>query len=77
MNVVKVQFGLRSYSSSAAICISCHTASSAAAHSSGLFTQSGRRVFRELGPRFVMVSCANALEARSRLRALLGLTPGW
>ena len=77
MNVVKVQLRLRSYSSSAAICISCQTANSEAAHSVGLFTQSGRRVFRELAPRFIMVSCENAWEARSRSRALLGLVSGW
>lgn len=77
MKVVKVQSRLRSYSSSAAICISCQTASSAAAHSVGLFTQSGRRVFREFGPRFIMVSCVNASEASSRSRLLLGLVSGW
>src|SRR5262249_2404987 len=77
MNGLTLQLRVRSYSSSAARCISCHTASSDAAHSLGLFVQRGIRVFRVDGPRFIAVICVKALDANVRSAALLPLVPGW
>jgi hypothetical protein len=76
-NVVNEQLRVRSYSSSAARCTSCHTASSDAEHSVGLFRQRGIRVFRVDGPRFIMVSCVKALDANVRSWELLPVVPGW